>query len=733
MTRARVTAAEVAIRLGGLPHEQKLAAAAELLARLGTEVGTAQVHEALFDALRPRTPAERDAGWMFLTALAASPAATCLQARWLAHENDAPAAAARWKELFARTSCHDPLILLHAARASAASGDWNAAARYLRDALARRPDYTFHARAQALVREVIGHAAAPARRTRIAVLGSTTTSLFVPVLRTLCFRDGIVADWYEGQYGAYRQEILDPNSGLSRFEPAIVFIVPNWRDLNLQAVSNPADAVIDQVSAELSTVWEQLGRAFRCHVVQHAFDLPPFESGGTLAARDPGGRRRVIRRLNLRMQEVAPSFVTVLDTEAVIASVGAAEWHDAGLWHRARQTPSTRALPALAEEQVAHVRAALGLTRKVLVCDLDNTLWGGIVGEDGVSGIHVGPGSPEGEAYADLQRYMKELRARGVLLAVCSRNNPDDARLPFREHPHMVLRLEDFAAFVANWDDKVTNLRRIASQLALGTDGFVFLDDNPFERAFIRREMPEVAVVEPGSMPQTSVRDLDGGRFFEALTISADDLQREERYRLEAERRSVRAQAGTLEQFLADLRMQASCVPVSARNVTRVTQLVGKTNQFNLTVRRHTQLEIQRIASTSGAWTGVFDLSDRFGPHGTIGVMLCVPDGAARWQIDTWLMSCRVLGRQVELFMFDRAIDAARASGITHLVGLYRPSAKNQQVADLYARLGFTPIGEDAGECRYELVVESAPAAWSSFIEQTAAAAVEAGAPTAAS
>ena len=617
--------------------------------------------------------------------------------------------------MMARPGTQDPLALLQEARAAATAGDWPLASQQLRTALAARPDYTFHARAQGLVRDVLAHTS-DRRPLRIAVLGSATLSLLTPVLKTLCFRDGIQAECYEGLFGAYRQEILDPDSAFYAFKPDVTFIVPTWRDLSLASLgSGDPSATIESVVSEHTKLWEMIAARSRTHVVQHTFDLSPVESAGLLTSRQAAGRRNVIRAINMRLGAAALPFVSMLDTEHVMTVVGHANWSDPALWHRARQHPSAKALPALVEEQMAHVRAVAGLTRKVVVCDLDNTLWGGVIGEDGLAGIKIGGSSPEGEAHLELQRYLKELRSRGVLLAVASKNNPDDARLPFLEHPEMLLRLDDFAAFEANWDDKVTNLRRVAATLSLGTDSLVFIDDNPLERGWVRSQMPEVAVVELSASPAHYVRDLDAGRHFDVLTISDEDRQRAEMYRTELQRDALRAQAGSLDEFLAGLDMRAGIAPVTEQNLARVTQLVNKTNQFNLTTRRYTEAQVAAIAG-GGGWTGVFDLADRFGQHGIVGLMFCVPRDTDTWEIDSWLMSCRVLGRTLERFMLDRAIEAARAAGISRLVGVYRKTPKNGLVADLFDRLGFVLAEEQADERRYELAVGLAATPYSTLI-----------------
>jgi FkbH-like protein len=668
-----------------------------------------------FDALQPSPRANAEHAVRRFASLTATPSVLYFRARLHSALGDPAAAAAAWSEFAAHSPCRDPLVLLNAARAYAAAEQWDVAALRLREALQCRPEYTFHARARGVIDEVGRHARAGVRRARIAVLGSATTSLLLPLLKSLCFRDGIEGEWYEGMYGAYRQEILDPASLLHRFAPEIVCIIPSWRDLNLPPLAaDGRERTVEAVVSEHAALWKTLADRSPCHIVQHAFDLPAAESAGSLSGRR-GGRSRVLRQINLRLAEVAPAFVSVLDTERVMTSVGIDAWEDAALWHRARQHPSTRALPALVEQQMAHIRAAVGLTRKVVVCDLDNTLWAGIIGEDGIDGIRVGNPSPEGEAHAYLQQYLKELQARGILLAVASKNNPDEARLPFTKHGGMVLRLEDFAAFEANWDDKATNLRRVAAKLSLGTDSFVFLDDNPFERAWVRSQMPEVAVVELGASPATYVRDLDAGRYFEVLSVSEEDRRRSQLYRVEAEREAFREQAGSLETFLAGLHMRASSVAISDANRARVTQLVNKTNQFNVTTRRYTEAEVSAL--TARGWCAAFQLSDRFGDHGLVGVMFCQPGSSRRWNIDTWLVSCRVLGRQLEAFMLDRAVEAARSAGITHLRGIYTPTAKNGLVADLFDRFGFVRReATDEGQ-HYELPLGSVTAPYSSFIE----------------
>ena len=643
----------------------------------------------------------------WLASRAPSPASLYLKAGLLTSHRAYGEAADAWEQLLGALPCRDPQMLLQYARLLAGLDDYERAAARLREALACRPGYAFHARAASVIERVGRHAAGSLRQLRIAVLGSSTTQLLVQVLRALCFRDRIQAEFYEGSYGAFRQEILDAGSGLYRFAPTTVILVPNWRDLHLPPVCADQRGMVEGVVGEFRQLWALLAGRTRAHVVHQGFDLPAIDSHGDVAAR-PGGRTRVIQSINLALAEAAPAFVSVLDTVAVQVEAGLDAWEDAALWCTAKQHPGTTALPALAEAHMACIRAAAGLARKVVVCDLDNTLWGGIIGEDGLDGIRIGAGTPAGEAHAALQEYLLELLQRGVLLAVCSKNNPEDARAPFELHPQMRLRLEHFAAFVANWRDKVENLQSIASMLSLGLDSFVFLDDNPFERAWVRARLPEVEVVELGRSPFTFVAALDRLRLFQAGILTEEDQRRTALYQQAAAREVARESAGSLDEFLQQLFMRATDVPVGPANLARVTQLINKTNQFNLTTRRRTEAAVAQIAADDSAWVHAFHLADRFGDHGLIGVLICTAPAPGVWEIDTWLMSCRVLGRRMERFMFERLREAALAAGISRLVGVYRPTAKNAQVADLYPQLGFRPAAADADGQRYDLLLSGA-------------------------
>ena len=345
------------------------------------------------------------------------------------------ALARAWARFFSFDVRRDPLDLLAWSRALAATGEHEEAARKLRLAFEQDTSYAVFARAEKLVRELAGSAKTNLRNCKIAVLGSSTTNLLVPVLQTLCLRDRIGAEIYEGPYGSLEQEIRDEGSGLARFRPDIAILVMHWRDLRLEAITEDEQAWIDRFLAERKADWKRLSDSFSCHIIQPSFDYPACESYGHLSGVLQGGRDRIIDLLNLRLRQEALPNVSILDMAAVQREVGNRRWEDELGWARYRQHPAIEALPELAEAYISQVRAVLGLSRKVLVTDLDNTLWGGVIGEDGLDGIRVGPDSPEAEAFLDLQRYMLDLKRRGILLAVCSKNNIEDARLPFLPAP----------------------------------------------------------------------------------------------------------------------------------------------------------------------------------------------------------------------------------------------------------------------------------------------------------
>jgi FkbH-like protein len=424
-------------------------------------------------------------------------------------------------------------------------------------------------------------------------------------------------------------------------------------------------------------------------VIQTLFGLPGYDPYHALAALLPGGRTSVLREIDRALLDAGRGRIDFIDT-ASLAAKHSDIWDDPVQWSSAKIYPASPALPILAEQMLSYIRAHLGLSRKVLAVDLDNTLWGGVVGEEGLGGIKLGPPSALGERYQTLQRYLLSLKQRGILLAVVSKNNPDDAAAVFRQHRECALALQDFAAFEVTWNDKTESLRRVSSALGLGLDSFVFLDDNPAERARVRSVLREVAVPEISGEPSQSIAALERGLYFQATRLNEEDLARAESYRARARTLDARAAYASVPEYLASLEMEIAEEPVNPANCARVAQLINKTNQFNLTTKRYTEEQVRACMSSGRWWLRSFRLRDRFADHGLIGVLL-VEKTDESWRVDTWLLSCRVIGRGVEKFMFNTLLEAALAGGAPALAAEYLPSPKNTPVKKLLPDLGFRP------------------------------------------
>jgi FkbH-like protein len=552
------------------------------------------------------------------------------------------------------------------------------------------------------------------RTLKVAILASSTTDFLLPIFRLFAARDKFTLEIYQPPYGTYLQEIANPQSELYSFRPNVVIVAQHWRDAHLKFLSDDTDAA-SKLVADQQKLSAQLLSRLNATLLVHGFDFPADDSLGNLSSVLPGGRRRILTEVNWQLAGSLPPGALFVDTARLQAEVGAQAWNDEAQWHVAKQHPGSSALPKLIEEYLALIKARFGLSKKVLVLDLDNTLWGGIVGEDGAHALKIGSPSPTGEAHAALQRYALELKQRGVLLAVCSKNNEPDARQPFLEHSGMVLKLEDFVAFNANWDEKPENLRRIAQQLNVGVDSLVFLDDNPIERAKVRRELPEVAVVELPIDPAGYVAALHQGRYFEALSLSADDFNRSALYQVNVRREKAKFSGDDLESFLDKLDMRMEHGPFNDKVAERVVQLFNKTNQFNVTTRRHGLSDVKGFIADTGVWTQWYRLIDCYGDNGLIGLLVAGPAAgeSSTWEIDSFLMSCRVLGRKAEEFMLVDLLTAAKRQNIERVRARYIPTQKNGMVADIYAQFGFqSETLTDNGEATFiwDLNVQQVPA-----------------------
>jgi FkbH-like protein len=427
----------------------------------------------------------------------------------------------------------------------------------------------------------------------------------------------------------------------------------------------------------------------------------------------------VVRQLNAELAGALSGIpdVHMLDYEGLAGEVGRRGWHDKKMWYLARAPLSAAALPAVAAEYARYIAALRRPARKCMVVDLDDTLWGGILGEAGIAGLKLGPDYP-GNAFADFQRALRQLKHRGVLLAINSKNNFDDAQEVFLSHPQMILRLEDFAAVRINWVDKPTNMLSIANELNIGLDSFVFADDSPTERDLMRRAVPEILTLELPPNPAEFADVLADSRAFERVTATREDQDRTEMYRAQRERRQAEQSALSLEDFLASLEMKVSIEPASGPSMNRVGELTQKTNQFNLTTRRYTTAQVAALAADPQY--GVFHVRvvDRFGDNGIVGVAIVQEKDRCAF-IDTFLLSCRVIGRTIETALLVFVEQWARRRGLDGIEGEYIPTAKNAPAADFFTRHGFEQVGHDGNAKRWRLSLGHTELQWPAYMAVT--------------
>jgi FkbH-like protein len=531
---------------------------------------------------------------------------------------------------------------------------------------------------------------------RLGIISNATSHFMVPALTATAPRHGIALECIEANYGQVMQEAIAADSMINQSRPDAVLVALDYRGLALDAPwgdVSAADGVVAGALEELRVIGAALRKNSGAICIFQTLARPVESTFGNMDLSLPGTHRNVIDVFNRTLaRDLAGTEDLLLDVAGLAETVGLSAWHDPALWNMGKIPFANACLPIYADLACRLIAALRGKSRRCLVLDLDNTLWGGVIGDDGLEGIVLGQGDPQGEAFLGVQRTALALRQRGIVLAVSSKNSDEIARLPFQNHPEMLLRENHVAVFQANWNDKATNIQAIAKELSLGLESFVFLDDNPAERRLVRDMLPEVAVPELGEDPALYVRTLLAAGYFEAVAFSAEDQKRAEFYQDNARRVALQRATGDLDAYLDTLGMTITFQPFDEVGRARITQLINKSNQFNLTTRRYSETQVGEIEADPDCFTLQVRLADTFGDNGMISVIICRRD-ANDWQIDTWLMSCRVLGRRVERAVLQELVDQARALGITRIFGAYRPTERNRLVEDHYSKLGFT-------ECR---------------------------------
>ena len=556
-----------------------------------------------------------------------------------------------------------------------------------------------------------GNALSPLAPFRLAVLSNSTVDMIVPALIASAARHGVVLEIVQPSYDQVAQEVLTPDSRVNLSKPDAVLFALDYRALPLKLSfgdSESASHTVRGVLAYLQSLREGIKANSNAVCIFQTFAPPAELLFGSLDRALPGTMRSLVDAVNRELASwVLTSGEVLLDVAGLAETVGLANWHDHQLWNLGKFSFSDELIPLYGDHVARCVAAIRGKSKKVLVMDLDNTLWGGVIGDDGLEGIKIAQGDALGEAHRAVQRLALDLRQRGIVLAVSSKNTDFVAREPFQKHPEMLLALEHIAVFQANWNDKATNIQAIAEELSLGLDAMVFLDDNPAERGLVRSLLPEVSVPELPEDAAGYARTLAAAGYFEAVTFAAEDLKRAGYYQDNARRATLQAQSGGVDAYLASLEMKITFEPFDAIGRSRIVQLVNKSNQYNLTTRRYTDPEILDAEQDPDVFTLQVRLADIFGDNGMISVVICRPAEPGVWEVDTWLMSCRVLGRKVEHMTLREILEHARAAGIAQIRGIYRPTERNQLVLDHYAKLGFSKVEEDAtGLTRWVLPVE---------------------------
>jgi FkbH-like protein len=549
--------------------------------------------------------------------------------------------------------------------------------------------------------------AACARTLRIALLGDAATQHYGQALSAVLKLRGWWPELYEAEYDTIQQEVLSPASGLHAHAPdcVVLFMTPQALMMRHGASPDKPNLAL-HISGEISELWAQLRQRLPgVKLLQHTYPVPVERPYGNQTLAQEETFAACIATLNAELWNAARAGrIALIDTETLASFHGKKHWFDERLWCQARQALSPSFLPVLAKVASDAILAEEGVSVKCVIVDLDNTMWGGILGDDGPDLIELGP-AEVGHAFQRFQQTLAELKRRGVLLAVCSKNDPALVEDVLSTHPDLILRRDDFCVVTANFTDKPTNILAIRERLNLGLETFVFLDDSPFERNQVRELLPDVQVPNLPPDPADMIAALARWNLFEGRAATGEDRERHRYYQADTGREALRVASGDLESYLAGLDMEAEVRPFDAFTLPRVVQLLSRSNQFNVTTIRYTRAELDAMSAEEGVTGFSLRLVDRFGDNGIIAVVILRADNGDGL-VDSWVMSCRVLGRGVEELILERIVDEARRRGWRRIIGRYIPTAKNGMVSELYTRLGFIRREDHDSERRFALDVQ---------------------------
>lgn len=532
----------------------------------------------------------------------------------------------------------------------------------------------------------------------IAILGGSTTSEIKDMLELFLLNYGIEPRFYESEYGQFWQDAMFGNPELNDFTPDLIYIHTSNRNiLSYPTLVNSMSEVDELLEAEYQrfvSMWEKLEATYQCPIIQNNFEMPGYRLLGNKDASDIHGRMNFLTRLNLRFYEYAQihEHFYINDINYLSASYGLEKWSDPLFWHMYKYSLCLPAVPYLAFNIANIIKSIYGKNKKALVLDLDNTLWGGVVGDDGVEGIEIGHETSMGQVYSEFQEYLKELKDMGIMLNVDSKNDMENA-IAGLKHPEGTLRPEDFIVIKANWESKDRNFAEISQELNILPESMVFIDDNPAEREIVRAQIPEAVVPEIGKV-EDYIRVIDRSGFFEVTNFSEEDFKRNAMYQENIKRRALQHSFADYEEYLKSLEMKAVIRDFDKIYLSRIAQLTNKSNQFNLTTKRFQEAEIESIVHKQEYIRLYGKLSDKFGDNGVITVVLGRQEDAVL-HIELWLMSCRVLKRGMEDAVLDELVKRAKERGICTLKGYYYKTSKNAMVQDFYRNFGFEKIAEN--------------------------------------
>ena len=541
------------------------------------------------------------------------------------------------------------------------------------------------------------------RKIRIAILGSNSLEHFSDIFGFWLAIESFNLELYLAPFNTIRQTVLDGESELYRFKPDVVWLFTTHRDViieaehdhSLETINQNVQAVVD----EYKKLWGTIQSRISAFIIQNNADLPAERVFGNMDGSTAWGKATLLRQFNVKLASMQPPGVIIYDLDHVSSLFGRGRWCDMRYWFHSKHAFSLEAIGLVSFYGAKLISALKGSAKKCIVLDLDNTLWGGVIGDDGLDGIRLGNGA-DGEAFVAFQDYLRALNKRGIILAVCSKNEEDNAKEPFLSHPDMRLKMDNIAVFRANWKNKADNIHDIADTLNIGLDSMVFLDDNPVERELVRSMLPMVMVPELTDDPADYITILDRLCAFETVSFSEEDKIRARMYKDNAQRKELQNNFSDISEYLKSLDMEATEGVVDDFHIKRMSQLINKSNQFHLTGTRYTVSELEGLNADSNCVVRYFNLKDRFGDNGLISVIVMKCDGETLL-IDTWVMSCRVLSRGMEEFICLAMISIARDRGCKKILGRYVPSKKNQLVAGLYERLGFEKCQEDDNHTSY--------------------------------